>query len=549
MSSENDFESQFVEQKSLRNITDKKNIKKLAEECVAFANARGGIFHIGIENGEPLPPEGQKIRNSLANTLHSQIKSNTVNVEPILDIITAENASQYIRMEVPRSLGVASTTRGEYRKRVGEESRPIVGDEIMHLAADRANLQWETLVTAQVPRAAVDKSKVKYVMSKLKSSNNAKESVKKKTAEQVLDHFKLAEGEFLTNLGILCVGKQKDRAKLGVSPIIQFIKKDEAGNKINKIVWDDYDLSPMELVDDVWKQVPDFRETYEVPNGMHRDLVPAFDEEIVRELLVNAIVHRPYTQKGDIYLHLNSNRLEIVNSGLLPNGVTPRNILYESMRRNDHLAKLFHDIGLMEREGSGFDRICDILLSQGRLAPELKEGDNSVIVTVRRMIPDQKVIKFVSSIQKSMQLSSNERIILGMLFKNGPITARGMATILGMGPVEELKEWMKRLLKKGIVTHDGKTQATQYYVAPDALSVAESGESSATLAARSQDDDIMTMVENDISQNPRSSIGEIHKRIGDVIPRHKLRRVLSSLVESGRIVTEGVKRGTRYTIP
>ena len=218
MSFENDFESQFVEQKSLKNITDKKNIKKLAKECVAFANARGGIFHIGIENGESLPPEGQKIRNSLANTLHSEIKSNTVNVEPSLDIITAENASQYIRMEVPRSLGVASTTRGEYKKRVGEESRPIVGDEIMHLAADRANWPWETLVTAQVPRVAVDKSKVKYVMSKLKSSNNAKESVKKKTAEQVLDHFRLAEGEFLTNLGIRECPDRSKGGRIGISP-------------------------------------------------------------------------------------------------------------------------------------------------------------------------------------------------------------------------------------------------------------------------------------------------------------------------------------------
>jgi ATP-dependent DNA helicase RecG len=32
--------------------------------------------------------------------------------------------------------------------------------------------------------------------------------------------------------------------------------------------------------------------------------VPAFDEIVVRELLVNALVHRPYTQRGDIFLNL-----------------------------------------------------------------------------------------------------------------------------------------------------------------------------------------------------------------------------------------------------
>lgn len=34
---------------------------------------------------------------------------------------------------------------------------------------------------------------------------------------------------------------------------------------------------------------------------------------MVRELLVNALVHRPYTQQGDIYLNLYPERLEVVN--------------------------------------------------------------------------------------------------------------------------------------------------------------------------------------------------------------------------------------------
>ena len=50
----------------------------------------------------------------------------------------------------------------------------------------------------------------------------------------------------------------------------------------------------------------------------------------------------------------------------LPLGVTPRNILHASRRRNEGLARIFHDLGLMEREGSGFDLIYDRLLSQGR---------------------------------------------------------------------------------------------------------------------------------------------------------------------------------------
>lgn len=73
---------------------------------------------------------------------------------------------------------------------------------------------------------------------------------------------------------------------------------------------------------------------YEVAEGLYRRSVSAYDEKVVRELLVNALVHRPYTQQGDIYLNLHPGHLEVVNPGRLSLGVTPRNILHASRRRN-----------------------------------------------------------------------------------------------------------------------------------------------------------------------------------------------------------------------
>ena len=150
--------------------------------------------------------------------------------------------------------------------------------------------------------------------------------------------------------------------------------------------WDDYSLSPIELVDAIWKQIPDFRETYELPEGMYRTTVPAFDEVVIRELLVNALVHRPYTQRGDIFLNLHPDRLEIVSPGRLPLGVTPQDILHSSQRRNNGLARVFHDLKLMEREGSGFDLMYDRLLASGRGAPTATEKVDSVHVVVQRRI-------------------------------------------------------------------------------------------------------------------------------------------------------------------
>ena len=105
-------------------------------------------------------------------------------------------------------------------------------------------------------------------------------------------------------------------------------------------------------MDAIWQELPDFRESYEVAEGMYRRSVPVYDEKAVRELLVNALVHRPYTQMGDIYLNLHPERLEVVNPERLPLGVTPRNMLHSSRRRNESLARVFHDLGLMEGERS-----------------------------------------------------------------------------------------------------------------------------------------------------------------------------------------------------
>lgn len=543
------IESQYLEQKSLRVITRRSpDWKGLAETCVAFANARGGELRIGIEDNERVPPKNQKIPNDLANKTQTQIRNNTNNVEFNSKVVKAKNGGEFICLNVQHSRGVASTSSGKYRIRVGDQNRPVVGDEVMRLAVDRSHWSWETSVTAQVSRSAVDKEKFKYFVSKLKSSKNAKDSVKKKTKNQMLDHFKLAKGKYLTNLGILCVGKQTDRANLGVAPIIQFIKKDEAGQKASKIVWDEHHLSPIELVEDVWDKIPDFREIYEIPNGMRRDLVPAFEKEVVRELIVNALVHRPYTQTGDIFLNLNPDNLKVVNPGRLPVGVTPQNILHESVRRNENLAKLFHDIGLMEREGTGIDRVYEILLSQGRPLPELAEGNDSVTVTLHRRFPDRNVIRFIARVGEFLNLTPNEKIVLGMLAKNGPVTAQKIVERLGIKSVGDLKEWMERLLQQGIIVRTGSTRATQYSIAPDTLPVVDVDEGSATLSLVGQDD-YMALVESDIFQNPRSSISEIHDRIGDGITRRKLRTVLSALVDSGRIVSEGIKRGTRYTTP
>jgi ATP-dependent DNA helicase RecG len=333
---------------------------------------------------------------------------------------------------------------------------------------------------------------------------------------------------------------------VGTAPVIQALRYDERGVKVRKHVWDDYALSPIELIDAVWNEVPDFRESYELPVGMLRSAVPAYEKEVVRELLVNALVHRPYTQRGDIFLNLHPDHVEVVNPGRLPLGVTPRNILHESRRRNDGLARLFHDLELMEREGSGFDLIYDRLLTSGRAAPEVSEVGDSVHVVVSRRVVSPDVIRLIDDADARHQLTQRERIVLGMLAQTEGLTATELAARLELDDPAKLRAWMDRLVDLGLVQQAGRTKATRYFVPPSLLRVA--GLDRRTTLTRLEPHRLRALILEDLKRYPDSGRVDIHRRIGPEIHPKTLTRELIALIAKGFVAATGERRWRTYRL-
>ena len=540
------LENQHTDRKSLRKITGKTaDWNEIAKDCVCFANGQGGRLLIGIEDGEALPPPGQTIKPELLDTLRKRIGELTVNVQALPQIITADNSGQFIELTIPRSLSVASTCDGRYFLRVSDTCKPVVGDDVLRLANERPGFSWETMTQLGIPRTAVDAAKLDAFVTGIRASSRVKASVKEKTPDELLTHYGLANGATLTNLGVLLLGGALDRSRLGTAPIVQFLKYDERGQKVNKLPWDDYTLSPVELVSAIWQEVPDFRESYEIAEGLYRRNVPAFDEKVVRELLVNALVHRPYTQRGDIFLNLHPDRLEVVNPGRLPLGVTPQTILHASRRRNDALARVFHDLGLMEREGSGFDMMYERQLAYGRPAPTLTEGQDSVHVTVRRHILKPPVIRLIETVDKQFQLTQRERITLGLLALSEGMTARELAKSLELPETGNLDAWLGRLPDWGIVQTSGRTQGTRYFVTP---LLHDADLTQLTTLTRIEPHRLSELVREDLRRYPDSKIGDVHKRIGKEIKRSQLKKVMAELVHTGTVVMQGERNGARYRL-
>ncbi len=538
-------EGQLLDKKSLRAVLGKSaNWTELAKDCIAFANALGGTLLIGIEDGQDNPPANQTIPPDLPDTIRRKLAECTVNVTVFPATRTAANGGQFMALDIPRAMSVASSTDGRYFLRIADQSKPVTGDDILRLATERAALPWETLTTLHVKASESDLQKLGAVVNALRASDRVKASVKEKSDAELLSHYQLAHDGLLTHLGILCLGQQRHRALIVTAPVIQFIKYDTHGDKVNKLVWDDHTLNPMEMIEAVWREVPDFRERYELPDGLYRQYVPAFDEIVIRELLVNALVHRPYTQRGDIFLNLHPDRLEVVNPGPLPLGVTPQNVLHTTVRRNEHLARLFHDLKLMEREGSGFDKIYEILLSQGRPAPEIIETHDRVQVTIRRRILKPEVIDFIAKADQTYQLTQRERIALGLLAQHDALTARELATALELATTEALPAWLKRLLEWGLVKSAGRTQATRYFVDPALLRNLQFA--SETTLKRIEPHRLAALVLEDLARYPQSAISDIHQRIGGEIHPKQVKRALEELRAKGSVRFEGDKRWRRY---
>lgn len=540
------LEDQHSDRKSLRTVSGKSaDWEALAKDCVCFANGAGGRLLIGIEDGEALPPAAQLVPPELLDRLRKRIGELTVNVQALPSLQRAANGGEFIELMIDRSPNVASTRDGRFFLRVGDTCQPVLGDDVLRLANERPGRPWEAMDSG-VPRAAVDADKLARFVEGIRDSDRVKDSVKEKSEPELLAHYGLAAGNTLTRLGALLLGSTADRRALGTAPLVQAIKYDEQGQKINKWVWDDCALSPVELVDAIWHELPDFRESYEVAEGLYRRSVPAYDEKVVRELLVNALVHRPYTQQGDIFLNLHPERLEVVNPGRLPLGVTPRNILHASRRRNEGLARVFHDLGLMEREGSGFDLMYDRLLSQGRPAPVPEEGADWVRVTIQRRIARPAVMRLLTEADERFQLTQRERITLGVLAQSEGLTARELGALLETEGADELAVWLGRLLDCGLVLTTGKTSGMRYFVAPEWLRGAQLDRK--TTLSRITPHRLLALILEDLTRYPDSSSADINRRIGAEISAKTVKRALDDLIEDGRVVYAGERRWRRYRL-
>lgn len=541
-------ENSLYDKKSLREIIGKSaDWNEVAKDCVAFSNAQGGVIDYGIEDDADAPPADQKVSEEIAINLEKKISGKTQNVSVHAEIRTHENGGQYIRLHIVRGTSSASTTSGKYFTRVSDESRPLTGDDITRLSAEKGYYRWEDEESKWSWKDA-DKEKLTALLQYLRTSNRVSDFVKQKEDKELLNHYFLTveESDKMTNLGVLFIGTQSQRGRLMNAPVVQCIQFDQYGDKVWKYLIDDFTKNPQEIIEAIWNNVPVWRESNEISDGLFRKEIPAYDEAVVRELTCNALVHRPYTVRGDIFINIHPDRIEVINPGALPLGVTPQNILHKTVKRNEHFANLCYALRMMEREGSGYDKMYEVLLSNGKQIPKVEEGDDYVKAIVGRRIISQEAIKVIRCALNMTELRQKQIICLGLIAQHESVSATSLIKLLNLKNRDELSPWLDKLVDCGIVETSGKNRGKEYRVNDSILR--QSDYKGITSLKRIEPYRLRELIIEDLKIYECSGVKDIHERIGIEIPYKKILEQIKTMLADGIIESEGKNRWIKYKL-
>lgn len=540
-------ENSLYDKKSLLTITSKKiDWKEIVKDVVGFSNAEGGTIEFGIEDDANIPNSSQRIAESLRVMLINNINGKSNGVQISAEKKIYENGGETILLHVRRSNVMATTSDGRVFMRNGDNCEPITGEDLHRLAEDKGCYNWE-LQVSNYDISDCDASRLKYILAALRTSDRVSDFIKEKTDNELLRYFALLaeDNDLMTFLGVTFLGSQTQRQRISNAPSLQCFKFDEYGEKINKWTWDDYISAPDEIIEQVWQTIPDWKESQEISDGLFRKNIMAYDKDVVRELICNAEVHRSYAITGDIFINIHPDYIEIVNPGRLPYGVTPENILHKSKKRNPNYANLMRALKYVEIEGSGYDKMYEILLQQGKNVPKVIEGDDFVSVKVFRRIQNSKVLELMDFVEKHYQLRQKQKICLGLISMHESITARELEKLLELNNADALRPWLQPLIKHGLViSRRVRSRGLEYRV--NSILLQNSDFRGTTSLKRIEDYRLKELIIEDLKLYKEAKLADIRERIGSEISRKRYKTQILSLEKEGIIGRRGSNRWTSY---
>ena len=201
-----------------------------------------------------------------------------------------------------------------------------------------------------------------------------------------------------------------------------------------------------------------------------------YPEGVIRELVVNALMHRDYHPMAhgtQIRMMLFPDRSEIVSPGGLHGPISPESLLVESqsISRNATLAKLLEDVqgiddnhAICENRGSGLLATATLLRRAGMDPPELTTAVHQFTATVgNHTLLDNTSLTWLASFDTT-RLSDRQKLGLGYLKRKGSLTNRQYRTLNGCDALDATRD-LSALHSQGWIEKRGDRRGTIWYLA------------------------------------------------------------------------------------
>ena len=378
--------------------------------------------------------------------------------------------------------------------------------------------------------------------SDIRQSDRVKQHIKQLDDMEIGEQYHLIDGNKITNLGVLWIGTAKQRSRICYPITVQYIVYDDLENKTNKMEWRDNTLNPKELLEDIMDKAIELTYSYEMPNGLFRKNVRYYNENLIRELLVNSMAHSSRTISNDITIKVYPGHISITNPGGLPLGVTKDNILHTKHRRNPNMIEILTALGLMEGEGSGYDLIYELDALEAKKQPEIESTFNTVTVYQSAEITDKEVVRLMDYVDHNYQLSQKNKIAFGIIAREKRIATTELSKALQLSAEDRLRSYVDNLDKNHLITKGGIKKGAYYQVNPTLLANAKSN--IVTTLKTIEPYVLKALIKEDLHSHPMSKISEIAHRIPDVDIKD-IRKIIYSMVGS-EIEKKGSRVDSRY---
>lgn len=356
--------------------------KDLGEEIVAFANSEGGTIIIGVsDTKEIIGVNDIKIEERIMNICRNNVIPNIIPNFEIIEIAS----KKIVILTIPKGLSKPYyTVDNKYYIRVGTTKRIASREELLRLFEGNGSLHFDI---SPVPNTSIKDLNLDIIRDYfLKYNTFDLDEEDSKQVERILinaDILKPLNNETVCSVGgLLIFGKfpQNIFPQNGVS-FAHFKGNDISDELIDKKVIEGRIQDIAEAV------MVSIKNNILVPsriNSLKREDLEVYPLIVLREAIVNCLVHRNYSIYGSkIRIFMFDDRIEFRSPGRLPNTVTIEKMkIGVSFARNPFLVKYMENMRYIDQLGRGIPMIIKNMISISNKEPELSEIGEEFILTI-----------------------------------------------------------------------------------------------------------------------------------------------------------------------